>query len=201
MDSKGSGRRQFLKHAGALAGVAAGAGAGAEWAAKGQTAKPEPLAKEPQNHRELLRRGARFSVDHITYYTPLQDYAGIITPASLHFVQQHSSHFPDIDAQQHRLTIHGMVDRPLSFSMDDLKRLPSVSRVHFVECHANSSPMIHNAGNQNMGLPVQFIHGMASCSEWTGVELSVLLNLAGVQKGASWLVYEGADPGKFSHTG
>ena len=79
------------------------------------------------------------SVDHITYYTPLQDYAGIITPAPLHFVQQHSSHFPDIDPQQHRLTIHGMVDRPLSFSMDDLKRLPSVSRIHFLECHANSS--------------------------------------------------------------
>ena len=200
MDSNGSGRRRFLKNAAALAGVAAGAGAGAEWAAKGQTAKPEAQGKEPQDHREMLRRGARFSVDHITYYTPLQDYAGIITPASLHFVQYHASHFPDIDAAQHRLTIHGMVDRPLSFSMDDLKRLPSVSRVHFVECHANSSPMIHNAGNQNMGLPVQFIHGMASCSEWTGVQLSVLLNLAGVQKGASWLVYEGADPGKFSHT-
>jgi len=60
--------------------------------------------------------------------------------------------------------------------------------------------MIHNAGNANMGLPVQFIHGMTSCSEWTGVPLSVLLNEAGVQKEGSWLVYEGADPGKFSHT-
>ena len=140
------------------------------------------------------------SVDHITFYTPLQEYAGIITPASLHFVQQHSSHLPDIDAQQHRLTIHGMVDRPLSFTLEELQRLPSVSRIHFVECHGNSSPMIHNAGNPNMGLPVQFIHGMASCSEWTGVPLSVLLNEAGVQKEASWLVYEGADPGKFTHT-
>jgi len=206
MDSSGSGRRRFLKHAAALAGVGIGAGAGAEWTARGQSAKPgaspkpEVEGEGAKDHRELLRRGARFSVDHITYYTPLQDYAGIITPTQLHFVQYHASHFPDIDAKQHRLTIHGMVDRPLSFSMEDLKRLPSVSRVHFVECHANSSPMIHNAGNQNMGLPVQFIHGMASCSEWTGVELSVLLNLAGVQKGASWLVYEGADPGKFSHT-
>src|SRR5258707_384510 len=199
-DSTRSGRRQFLKHTAALAGVAVGAGAGAEWTARSQSGKPEVQAKDAHDHRELLRRGARMSVDHITYYTPLQDYAGIITPASLHFVQQHSSHFPEIDAQQHRLTIHGLVDRPLSFSMDDLKRLPSVSRVHFVECHGNSSPMIHGAGNQNMGLPVQFIHGMASCSEWTGVPLSVLLNLAGVQKGASWLVYEGADPGKFSHT-
>ncbi|HEY6255084.1 MAG TPA: sulfite dehydrogenase [Xanthobacteraceae bacterium] len=199
MDSNPSGRRRFLKQAAALAGVAAGAGVGAEWAARGQTAKPEAQA-EPHDHRELLRRGARMTVDHITYYTPLQDYAGIITPASLHFVQYHASHFPDIDAKDHRLTIHGMVDRPMSFSMDDLRRLPSVSRVHFVECHANSSPMIHNAGNENMGLPVQFIHGMASCSEWTGVPLSVLLDQVGVKKEASWLVYEGADPGKFSHT-
>src|SRR5882762_6570851 len=175
MDSNGSGRRRFLKHAAALAGAAAGAGAGAEWAARGQSAKPEVPAKEAHDHRELLRRGARFSVDHITYYTPLQDYAGIITPASLHFVQYHASYFPDLDAQQHRLTIHGMVDRPLSFSMDDLKRLPSVSRVHFVECQGNSSGLIHHQGNQNMGLPVQFIWGMTSCSEWTGVPLSVLL--------------------------
>jgi sulfane dehydrogenase subunit SoxC len=206
MDSNGSGRRRFLKNAAALAGVAAGAGAGAEWAARGQSTPPEGKAKsegqatEAHDHRELSRRGARFSVDHITYYTPLQDYVGIITPARLHFVQYHASHFPEIDAEQHRLTIHGMVDRPTSFSIDDLKRLPSVTRIHFLECHANSSPMIHGAGNQNMGLPVQYIHGMTSCSEWTGVPLSVLLNEVGLQKEASWLVSEGADPGKFSHT-
>jgi sulfane dehydrogenase subunit SoxC len=213
MDSNPSGRRRFLKQAAAMAGVAAGAGAGAGWEARGQTAKNDTKTDtsadtkpginpeaEGHDHRELLRRGARFSVDHVTYYTPLQDYAGIITPASLHFVQYHASHFPEIDAKEHRLTIHGMVDRPMSFGMDDLKRLPSVSRIHFVECHANGSPMIHNAGNENMGLPVQFIWGMSSNSEWTGVPLSVLLNMVGVQKGASWLVYEGADPGKFSHT-
>jgi sulfane dehydrogenase subunit SoxC len=84
--------------------------------------------------------------------------------------------------------------------MDDLQRLPSVSRIHFVECHGNSSPMIHDQGNENMGPPVQFIHGMTSCSEWTGVPLSVLLNEAGLQKEASWLVSEAADAGKFSHT-
>jgi sulfane dehydrogenase subunit SoxC len=207
MDSTGYGRRRFLKHTAALAGVAAGAGAGAEWAARGQSAPAQGAAAQgavrfetqEAHHGDLLRRGARMSVDHITYYTPLQEYGGIITPARLHFVQYHASHFPEIDADQHRLTIHGLVDRPLSFSMDDLKRLPSVSRVHFVECHANSSPMIHNQGNANMGLPVQFVHGMASCSEWTGVPLSVLLNEAGLQQGASWLMMEGADAGKFSH--
>jgi sulfane dehydrogenase subunit SoxC len=136
----------------------------------------------------------------MTHYTPLQDYAGIITPAPLHFMQQHSSEFPEIDPQQHRLTIHGMVDRPLSFSMADLKQLPSVSRIHFLECHGNSSPAIHGSEDPILGLPVQFIHGMTSCSEWSGVPLSVLLHEAGVHKGASWLVSEGGDAGKFTHT-
>jgi sulfane dehydrogenase subunit SoxC len=196
MDSDGSGRRRFLKQAAALAGVAAGAGAVATKA----EAPAADAAKDAHVHINPSRRGARMSVDHITYYTPLQDYVGIITPAPLHFVQYHASHFPEIDAQNHRLTIHGLVDRPLSFSMDELKSLPSVSRIHFVECHGNSSPMIHNQGNQNMGLPVQFIHGMTSCSEWTGVPLSVLLKEVGVKPEGTWLVYEGDDPGKFSHT-
>jgi sulfane dehydrogenase subunit SoxC len=212
MESKQSDRRQFLKHAAVgLAGGAAGLAAGAGWSARGQTVGAEggafrgvPADAEAQLqghvHGMPPRRGARYSLDHMTHYTPLQDYAGIITPAPVHFVQQHSSEFPDIDASQHRLTIHGMVDRPLSFSMDDLKRLPSVSRIHFVECHGNSSPAIHAPQNPNMGLPVQYIHGMASCSEWSGVPFSVLLNEAGLHKDASWLVMEGADGGKFSHT-
>src|SRR4029079_5501423 len=139
MESNNSDRRRFLKQTAALAGVAAGAGL----AARGQSAsaQPELLLPPPP------RRGARYSLDHLTHYTPLQDYAGIITPAPVHFVQQHSSEFPIIDADEHRLTIHGMVDRPLSFSMDDQNGLPSVSRVHFVECHANSSPASHNAQN------------------------------------------------------
>src|SRR5215467_7638818 len=181
MDSNQSGRRRFLKQAAALAGVAAGAGAGAEWSARGQSAKPQAQPTDPHIHGEQ-RRGVRMSVDHITFYTPIQDYAGIITPSHLHFVQQHSSHFPEIDAQEHRLTIHGLVDRPLSLSMDDLKRLPSVSRVHFLECQGNSSGLIHHGGNPNMGLPVQYIWGMTSCSEWTGVPLSVLLNEVGLKK-------------------
>src|SRR5437764_3001575 len=145
-ESNRSGRRQFLKHTAALAGVAVGAGAGAEWAARGQSRKPEAPAKDAHIHGEPLprgvpsRRGVRMSVDHITYYTPLQDYSGIITPAQLHFVQYHASHFPEIDAQEHRLTIHGLLHRPWSFCVDDLKRLPSVSRIDFLESHASTSP-------------------------------------------------------------
>src|SRR5439155_1381925 len=126
-------------------------------------------------------RGVRLRLDHMTYYTPLQDSAGIITPASLHFMQTHSSRLPDIDPQQHRLTIHGMVDRPLSFTLEELKRLPSVSRIYFVECHGNGSSVLHGTDDPKMGLPVQYIHGMTSCSEWTGVPLSMLLKEAGVQ--------------------
>src|SRR6185369_14316810 len=116
-DSKRSGRRQFLKHGVALAGVAVGAGAGTEWAARGQATKPEVahLHDGPAQRGVPSRRGVRMSVDHITYYTPLHEITGVITPSRLHFVQYHASHFPDIDAKDHRLTIHGLVDRPLSF--------------------------------------------------------------------------------------
>src|ERR1700738_776617 len=184
MDSNRFGRRRFLKHAAAgLATGAAGLTAGAEWSAKGQSAESRGQsagseAKDPHfGHGEPSRfvtsgRGVRRNINHITYFTPLQDYGGIITPAGLHFVQLHTSYLPDIDPEQHRLTIHGMVDRPLSFSMDDLKRLPSVSRIHFLECQANGAPMGHNNGNPNMGLPVQYVWGVMSCSEWTGVPLS-----------------------------
>jgi sulfane dehydrogenase subunit SoxC len=200
MDSNGSGRRRFLKQAAAVAGVAAGAGAGAEWAAKGQTAaKPEAQPADAHAHDDS-RRGVRRNINHITYFTPLQDYSGIITPTSLHFVQLHTSYFPEIDASKHRLTIHGLVDRPVSFSMDDLKRMPSVSRIHFVECQANGNPQGHDNVNENTGIPVQSVWGMTSCSEWTGVPLSVLLNEAGVQAGASWVISEGAEAGKWSHT-
>jgi sulfane dehydrogenase subunit SoxC len=92
---------------------------------------------------------------------------------------------PDINPAEHRLLIHGMVDRPLEFTMDDLKRLPSVSRVHFLECIANRP----RPGDKT----VQETHGLTSCCEWTGVLLSVLLKQVGVQSNASWVVTEGSE--------
>ena len=117
---------------------------------------------------------------------PLQDFVGTVTPSWLHFIGTHrGSIVPDIDPQQHRLMIHGLVDRPLEFSMDDLKRFPSVSRVHFGSCLGNrSSPKDKT---------VQETHGLTSSSEWTGVLLSVLLKECGVQKNASWVVSEGSE--------
>ena len=201
MNSKRSSRRQFLQRA-AAAGLAAGAVGSASAQSRGVAAKPEgkPMLAEasrfPVSGLEVAKR-----IDHITYYTPIQDSAGIITPAPLHFMQTHASEIPDLDPKEHRLTIHGMVERPLSFTLDELKRLPSVSRIHFVECHGNGSPARHSDHEKKgSGVPIQFVHGMTSCSEWTGVLLSVLLKETGVKKEASWLVYEGGDPGKYTYT-
>jgi sulfane dehydrogenase subunit SoxC len=120
--------------------------------------------------------------------TPLQDTHGIITPSSLHFERHHSG-VPQIDPTQHELLLHGLVERPLLLDRESLLRFPSVSRLHFLECAGNS-------GREHEGRPgedPQKSHGLASCSEWTGVLLSVLLAEAGVKPGARWLVAEGAD--------
>ena len=120
--------------------------------------------------------------------TPLQDLRGIITPSALHFERHHAG-VPDIDPSTHHLLIHGLVDRPLVLTMDDLRRLPSVSRICFLECSGNSGGMWREATSTTP----QSTHGMTSCSEWTGVQLSVLLREAGLRPGARWLVAEGAD--------
>src|SRR5580658_9338187 len=118
--------------------------------------------------------------------SPIQDTVGVITPSSLHYVATtRGSFMPDIDPKQHTLMIHGLVDRPLTFTMEDLKRLPSVTRLHFIECAGNR----HN-GRQKT---VQETHGMTSCSEWTGVLLSTLLKECGLKGSATWFVAEGAE--------
>jgi sulfane dehydrogenase subunit SoxC len=118
--------------------------------------------------------------------SPLQDSVGVITPSSLHyFATTRGSYVPDIDPRQHTLTIHGLVDRPLTFTMEDLKRLPSVTRLHFIECAGNR----HNGRAKN----VQESHGMTSCAEWTGVLLSTLLKECGLKSSATWFVAEGAE--------
>lgn len=128
-------------------------------------------------------------------YTPLAELCGIITPSALHYERHHSG-VPTIDPNQHQLLIHGMVERPLIFSMADLHRLPSTSRICFIECSGNS-----HLGWESRGAPtVQLSHGLVSCSEWTGVRLSLLLNEAGVQPRAKWLLAEGADACKMQRS-
>ncbi|HEY4265445.1 MAG TPA: sulfite dehydrogenase [Micropepsaceae bacterium] len=121
--------------------------------------------------------------------TPHQDLDGIITPAALHFVVARAG-APDIDPGKHRLLIHGMVKQPLIFSLNDLMRYPMESHIRFIECGGNSAPMWSKTPIQ---ASVQALHGLLSCSEWTGIRLSTLLDEAGVDPKASWIIAEGAD--------
>lgn len=198
MGSKRPDRRAFLKGGAALAG---GLTVGAVTPASGQTPASGPFLK---GNKEMIAYGDRSRfvtsvriphggrpspdafglVFHVA--APLQDSVGVITPSSLHYwATTRGAYLPDIDPREHRLMIHGMVDRPLTFTMEDLKRLPSVTRIHFIECAGNRSTP--------KATTVQESHGMTSCAEWTGVLLSVLLKEAGVKSGASWFVAEGAE--------
>jgi sulfane dehydrogenase subunit SoxC len=120
--------------------------------------------------------------------TPLQNLHGIITPNGLHFERHHAG-VPEIAPDQHRLLIHGLVERPLLFTMDDITRFPSVSRIHFLECSGNSSTEWKKSGYHS----VQRTHGLLSCCEWTGVPLSTILVEAGLKPEAKWILAEGAD--------
>jgi sulfane dehydrogenase subunit SoxC len=128
-------------------------------------------------------------------FTPLQNLFGIITPSGLHFERHHAG-IPDIDPHQHRLMIHGMVSNPRIFTMDDLLRLPSVSRIHFVECGANTAMEWGNVAVPT----VQYSHGMLGCSEWTGVLLSTILAECGVDPKAKFILAEGADGAALTRT-
>ncbi len=120
--------------------------------------------------------------------TPLQDLSGIITPSSLHFERHHNG-VPAIDPARHRLLIHGLVDKPLNFTVEDLKRLPAVSRLAFLECSGNT----WDGWREAQDVTVQDTHGLTSTSEWTGVKLSTLLDATGMRRDATWMLAEGSD--------
>jgi sulfane dehydrogenase subunit SoxC len=129
-------------------------------------------------------------------FTPLQNLFGIITPSGVHFERHHSG-MPEVDPQQHRLMIHGLVKRPLMLTMDDVMRFPSVSRIHFIECGANGGMEW-----ANVAVPtVQYTHGMIACSEFTGVLLSTLLDEAGFDRAkGKFVLAEGADGSALTRT-
>lgn len=209
MNSKRPNRRRFLKNGAALAGLAvapAGLGVAAR-PASGQSLGPgipdmnaldavlygrrsrfvtTVRAIEGTSHRDVMP--PRPNPYRPSARTPLGESMGIITPTSLHFTTQHNYGIPDINPAEHKLTIHGLVERPLVLTIEELKRLPSVSRIHFLEC-------VGNRPNPN-GKTVADTHGRMGCSEWTGVPLSVLFREVGLKDGAKWIIAEGSDGGK-----
>jgi sulfane dehydrogenase subunit SoxC len=128
--------------------------------------------------------------------TPLQHLDGIITPSRLHFERHHAG-IPGIDPERHRLVIHGLVDRPLSFDAATLDRYPQVSRIQFLECSGNSGALI---APEPVDADCASIHGLVSASEWGGVPLNVLLDEAGVKPEGRWVVAGGADAAVMSRS-
>lgn len=120
--------------------------------------------------------------------TPLEKLNGMITPNGLHFERHHSS-VPDINPDTHRLMIHGLVRKPLAWDLSALARYPMTSVIRFIECSGNSGAAKRSVPQTSVGQ----IHGLVSCSEWTGVKLSHLLDEAGLIDGASWIIAEGAE--------
>src|SRR6478672_10533751 len=127
-------------------------------------------------------------------FTPLQDLAGTITPADLHFEVHHAG-VPLIDPSRHSLLIHGLVERPTLLSLADLKRFPQVTRTHFIECAGNGvlAWRDNEFGKPSPGLTPQQVAGMTSNSEWTGVLLRTLLEEVGARRNAKWFLAEGGD--------
>jgi len=128
--------------------------------------------------------------------TPLESLEGMITPNSLHFERNHSG-VPDIPPAEHRLVIHGLVRRPLTFDLEKLSRYPLISRIHFIECSGNSTALY---GAKPVQGGAGAIHGLLSCAEWTGVPLGTLLDEVGVVPTGKWLLAEGADAAAMSRS-
>lgn len=127
--------------------------------------------------------------DAINSKAPLHKLMGTITPSDLHYERSHAG-VPKLDPTKHRLLIHGMTEKSLVLTMDDIKAMPSVSRVAFLECTGNGW---ENWKTADENLTVQNTHGLISTHEWTGVPLSFIVDLIGKDRASTWMLAEGGD--------
>ncbi len=141
----------------------------------------------PYGQRSTFERARRLEKSQRSV-TPLQDLHGIVTPSALHFERHHNG-VPLIDPTRHRLLVHGLVNRPLIFTIEELKRFPAVSRLAFIECSGNTGKEWRGP----KGTTAQETHGLLSTSEWTGVRLATLLEQVGIRSEAKWVLAEGSD--------
>jgi sulfane dehydrogenase subunit SoxC len=197
-------RRRFLAAAAGLSGAAiAGPSALAgnpknlppnvpDWTrALGDGVAVRAYGKPSKFEKHVIRRDVEWltaSRESSVSFTPLHELDGIITPNGLCFERHHGG-IAEIDPDDYRLIVHGLVDKPLLLTLADLKRFPRVNRVYFLECAANSG--MEWRGAQLNGC--QYTHGMVHCVEYTGVPLKVLLEEAGLKTNAKWLLAEGSD--------
>ncbi len=165
----------------------------------GKPVGSSPYGQPSPYERNIIRRispGLTTTPQSSVAFTPLQNLFGIITPNGLHFERDHNG-LPEVNPYEHRLMIHGLVREPKIYTMEDLLRFPSVSRIHFIECGANTAMEWGNPAVPT----VQYTHGMLACSEWTGVPLSTLLDDVGFdRKRAKYILAEGADGAGLTRT-
>ncbi len=210
-------RRGFLKNSFMAAAAALAAGPSLAQAAKQAAGDPmileprpwstklgHPVASKPYGQpspfeANLQRRqspGLTQTPQASVAFAPLQGFFGIITPSGLHFERHHQG-WVDVNPEEHRLMVNGMVKESKVYTMDDLMRLPSVSKIHFIECGANTGMEWGNAAVPT----VQYTHGMLSCCEFTGVPLKVLLDDCGADiKNARFVLAEGNDGSSMTRT-
>ena len=169
----------------------------------GQGVATDGYGKPSRFESNLQRRqspGLTQTTQSSVSFAPLQSMFGIVTPSGLHFERHHQGWW-DVDPSRHRLMVNGsapgMVAKPLVFTVDEIMRLPSVSRFHFIECGANTGMEWGN-----VAVPTaQYSHGMLSCSEFTGVPLITLLEMAGADlKKGKFVLAEGADGSSLTRT-
>ena len=161
------------------------------------TASPGPPTSA-LGERSPFERPARAPTGAISgsSMTPLHLLAGTITPSDLVFERHHAG-VAMIDPARYQLLIHGLVDRPTIFTLDDLRRLPSISRTVFLECSGNGRAAFRNPRRE---MTPQAVDGLTSNGEWTGVALTTLFREVGVRRGASWLRAEGGDAARLSRS-
>jgi sulfane dehydrogenase subunit SoxC len=195
-------RRRFLTGAASI--VAAGAAGAAHadeknlppnvapWSKTlGDGVAVRPYGQPSKFEKDVIRRDVQWltaSRESSVSFTPLHELDGIITPNGLCFERHHGG-IAEVDPHDYRLMIHGLVDKPLIFTLEDLKRLPRVNRIYFLECAANSG--MEWRGAQLNGC--QYTHGMIHSVMYTGVPLKLLLEQAGVKPNGKWLLVEGGD--------
>lgn len=198
-------RRTFLRKSAVIAGGALASGAmGSSLAraeplpvpdsvkAPGRIIEPKAYGAPSKFESQVVRTRSDVLVNKQNLsdwsMTPLQHQHGVVTPNGLIFERHHAG-IPNIDPETHQLVIHGMVKQPLQFAMSDLMRYPSVSKFYFLECSGNTLTDWTKAASST----VQQSHGLLSGAQWTGIPVSWLLDEAGLDPGAKWVLFEGAD--------
>jgi sulfane dehydrogenase subunit SoxC len=197
--NRGLSRRNFIAASTGLAGSVFAGGAAADTLADVPLREPGADLSGHSERSKYVKIGripestpGKRNVDPsdaINSKTPLDKLFGAITPSDMHYERSHSG-APDLDPAKHRLLVHGMVQKPLVFNVEDLKAMPSISRTVFIECTGNGW---ENWKRADENVTVQNTHGLVSANEWTGVPLKFLVDLVGKDRSSSWMLAEGGD--------